>query len=49
MSLSSTLYNIFLRRTSTFAMTIVTAAFVFERTFDIGVDYMWRANNKGVS
>lgn len=48
MSLPSTIYNALFRRTSTFAMTIVATAFVFERGFDMGIDYLWRTNNKGV-
>ena len=41
--------NIFFRRTSTFALTILVGAVVFERAFDQGVDYMWDRHNEGVS
>ncbi|XP_046680363.1 cytochrome b-c1 complex subunit 9 [Homalodisca vitripennis] len=47
MSITKSLYNALLRRTSTFTMTIVVSAFVFERSFDQGVDYFWRTHNKG--
>lgn len=48
MSLGSTIYNVFLRRTSTFIVTIMASAFVFERTFDIAADTIFENLNKGV-
>ncbi|XP_032678781.1 cytochrome b-c1 complex subunit 9-like [Odontomachus brunneus] len=44
---STTLYNIFLKRTSTFTLTVLTAAFVFERTFDLASDKIFDTVNKG--
>lgn len=49
MALKKQLYNIFLRRTSTFALTIGLGTFFFERSLDIAADYFWRTHNKGVS
>jgi len=43
------IYNTFLRRTSTFALTIIGGVFVFERVFDQGADYLWEYLNRGVS
>jgi len=42
-------YNTFLRRTSTFTLTIIAGVFVFERVFDQGADYLWEYLNRGVS
>lgn len=49
MSLSRTVYNIFFKRTSTFVLTILVGAVIFERTFDQGADALWEKMNKGVS
>ena len=43
------IYNTFLRRTSTFALTIIGGVFVFERVFDQGADYLFEYLNRGVS
>ncbi|NP_001161451.1 cytochrome b-c1 complex subunit 9 [Nasonia vitripennis] len=47
MSLGTTFYNIFLKRSSTFMVTIIGSAFFFERTFDIAADQIFRSINKG--
>lgn len=49
MSLSGTIYNTLFKRTSTFALTCVIGAFFFERTFDLGGDYLFDKINEGVS
>lgn len=49
MALGRTLHNIFLKRTSTFALTILVGAVFFERAFDHGADALWDRMNKGVS
>jgi len=43
------IYNTFLRRSSTFALTIIGGVFVFERVFDQGADYLFEYINRGVS
>ena len=43
------IYNTLLRRTSTFALTIMGGVFVFERVFDQGADYLFEYMNRGVS
>ncbi|TFK01216.1 Cytochrome b-c1 complex subunit 9 [Platysternon megacephalum] len=48
MQLRSRLYNVFFRRTSTFALTIVLGALVFERAFDQGADALYERLNHGV-
>nr|XP_032624177.1 cytochrome b-c1 complex subunit 9 isoform X1 [Chelonoidis abingdonii] len=48
MPLRSRLYNVFFRRTSTFALTIVLGALVFERAFDQGADAFYERLNHGV-
>lgn len=48
MALTKTLYNVFFRRTSTFFVTVLVGAFVFERVFDYGTDRFWNGKNKGV-
>lgn len=42
-------YDLVFKRTSTFAAAIVFSAFIFERTFDIGADYIFDTYNKGVT
>lgn len=46
---STTLYNLVLRRTSTFSLTVIAAAFFFERAFDIASDKIFDTVNKGVN
>lgn len=48
MSISNTIYNTLFKRTSTFALTCVIGAFIFERTFDMGGDYIFDKINEGV-
>ena len=43
------LYNSLFRRSSTFLLTIVVGAVVFERVFDEGMDKLWERMNHGVS
>ncbi|KAG8455644.1 hypothetical protein GDO86_001728 [Hymenochirus boettgeri] len=47
MSLGSTVYRALFRRTSTFALTIVVGAVVFERAFDQGADALYEHINRG--
>ncbi|XP_014211144.1 cytochrome b-c1 complex subunit 9 [Copidosoma floridanum] len=47
MSLASTLYGVLFKRSSTMALTIIGGAFIFERTFDLATDKIFRAYNKG--
>lgn len=47
MSFISQLYNTLFRRTSTFALTIITSAFIFERVIDEGGDYVFNRINQG--
>lgn len=47
MSAISSLHNIFFRRSSAYALTIVGAAFFFERGFDIVTEYAFEQMNKG--
>lgn len=49
MTLGRQIYNALFRRTSTFALTIVVSALVFERAFDQGADALYDHLNKGVS
>lgn len=49
MSFVSTVYKSIFRRTSTFALTCVAGAFVFERAFDLGATSMFESMNEGVS
>ncbi|XP_050779848.1 cytochrome b-c1 complex subunit 9 isoform X2 [Gopherus flavomarginatus] len=48
MPMRSPLYSVFFRRTSTFALTIVLGALVFERVFDQGADAFYERLNHGV-
>ena len=43
------LYNAFFRRSSTFLVTILVGAVVFERVYDEGMDSLWERMNRGVS
>uniref|UniRef100_A0A8D0HTS5 Complex III subunit 9 n=1 Tax=Sphenodon punctatus TaxID=8508 RepID=A0A8D0HTS5_SPHPU len=47
MALVNKVYNLLFRRTSTFALTIVVGALVFERVFDQGGDALYEELNKG--
>jgi len=49
MSAINFLYTKVLRRTSTFALTIIAGVFVFERIFDQGADSLFEYINRGVS
>lgn len=48
MSFSSTIYNTFFKRSSTFVLTCVVGAFIFERTLDMGGDLIFDKINEGV-
>lgn len=48
MGLSSVVYNTVFKRTSTFALAIITSAFFFERAVDHGVDIFFDIHNEGV-
>lgn len=45
----TTLYNLVLKRTSTFAVVVLAASFVFERGFDMASVKIFESVNKGVS
>ena len=49
MAFGKTVYNTLFRRSSTFFVTILAGAFVFERIFDYGMDSFWDRMNRGVS
>lgn len=49
MALAKTVYNLLFRRTSTFAVTIMVGAVLFERVFDQGGDAIFEQMNRGVS
>lgn len=49
MSLAKSVYNLFFKRTSTFAVTIMVGAVLFERVFDQGGDAIFEQINRGVS
>jgi len=49
MALARTIYSLLFRRTSTFAVTIVLGAVLFERAFDQGGDALFEQINRGVS
>ena len=42
------IYNAVFRRTSTFVLTIVVGAVLFERVFDQGMDNFYERVNQGV-
>ncbi|XP_067329449.1 cytochrome b-c1 complex subunit 9 [Anolis sagrei] len=47
MALSRRVYNLLFRRTSTFALSIIVGALLFERAFDQGADALFEHLNKG--
>ncbi|KAG5261794.1 hypothetical protein AALO_G00288470 [Alosa alosa] len=47
MALAKSVYNLIFRRTSTFAITIMVGAVVFERVFDQGGDAIFEQINRG--
>lgn len=47
MAIGKRIYDTLFRRTSTFAVTVLAAALVFERVFDQGMDSLWEWNNRG--
>ncbi|KAE8634066.1 hypothetical protein XENTR_v10002191 [Xenopus tropicalis] len=47
MALGSSLYQALFRRTSTFTLTIVIGAVLFERAFDQGADALYDHLNRG--
>ncbi|KAM9840857.1 cytochrome b-c1 complex subunit 9 [Aulostomus maculatus] len=47
MALSRTVYNLLFRRTSTFAVTIMVGAVLFERIFDQGSNAIFEEINRG--
>ncbi|XP_053558165.1 cytochrome b-c1 complex subunit 9 [Bombina bombina] len=47
MAFGSTLYQALFRRTSTFALTVVFGALLFERAFDQGADALFDHLNRG--
>ena len=49
MSLVAKLYNNVLRRSSTYALAIVSGAFFFERAFDMATEHLYSEMNRGVS
>nr|CAD7575536.1 unnamed protein product [Timema californicum] len=46
--ISSIVYNALFKRTSTFAATIIVGAFFFERSFELGSNYIYDSINKGM-
>ena len=48
MGLTRTAYNLIFRRSSSFMLTMVVGAVVFERWYDFGADAIWENMNKGV-
>lgn len=49
MALARSVYNLLFRRTSTFAITIMVGAVVFERVFDQAGEAVFENINRGVS
>ncbi|XP_003230444.1 cytochrome b-c1 complex subunit 9 [Anolis carolinensis] len=47
MALGRQVYNLLFRRTSTFALSVVVGALVFERAFDQGADALFEHLNRG--
>ncbi|XP_073681168.1 cytochrome b-c1 complex subunit 9 [Garra rufa] len=47
MALTRSVYNLLFRRTSTFAITIMVGAVVFERVFDQAGDALYENINRG--
>lgn len=48
MAFGRQIYNALFRRTSTFVLTIVVGAVLFERVFDQGMDNFYERVNQGV-
>lgn len=48
MSISNTIYNTLFKRSSTFALTCIVGAFIFERSFDLGAEIIFDKINEGV-
>lgn len=46
--LTTTVYNLLFKRTSTYALTVVAATFFFERAFDVGAETFYEKHNEGV-
>jgi hypothetical protein len=42
-------YNLFMKRTSTYAVAILGSVFFFDRGFDLLADGLFESTNKGVS
>jgi hypothetical protein len=49
MAFVESLYRNVFRRTSTFALTCIGGAFLFERGFDLITDHIFESVNRGVS
>ncbi|KAM8744461.1 cytochrome b-c1 complex subunit 9 [Acanthopagrus latus] len=47
MALAKSVYNLLFRRTSTFAVTIMVGAVLFERLFDHGGETIFEQMNRG--
>ena len=47
MGLATVVYNGLMKRTSTFALTVLVGAFAFERVFDFGTNALWDNHNRG--
>ncbi|XP_011685296.1 PREDICTED: cytochrome b-c1 complex subunit 9 [Wasmannia auropunctata] len=47
MGLGGTLYNLVLKRTSTFTIVVLASAFAFERGFDMASEKIFDAINRG--
>ncbi|EZA57927.1 hypothetical protein DMN91_001465 [Ooceraea biroi] len=47
MAFGTTLYNLVLKRTSTFMVVVVGATFFFERGVDVAAEKFWDSHNKG--
>ncbi|XP_035291559.1 cytochrome b-c1 complex subunit 9-like [Anguilla rostrata] len=47
MAITGAVYNLLFRRTSTFAISIMVGAVVFERMFDQGGDAIFEEMNRG--
>ena len=47
-AMRNTVYNLFMRRTSTYIAAILVGGMIAENTVDVVADTMWTVNNKGV-
>ena len=47
MALTTTLYNVIGKRTSTYVLSVMVGAFAFERLFDAGTDKFFEVHNQG--